>query len=171
MCTCLIGSHISDATAYISGLRPRAEKASLEQSKLVTCCNLTRKRNGGFTLVTTVPLLPTDRTSAAGGCLTTLDHFGDSSRVSHQRCIALCVLGYAHPRNGEQRQIYCIGNCPMSRVIGVKMISTVVSGEESSGISGVMRSRVLIDHAIASSGAISNKSVICSRSISSSGLQ
>ena len=43
-CTCLFGSHFSDATAYIPSLRPRAEKAPLEQSKLLTCCNLTRKR-------------------------------------------------------------------------------------------------------------------------------
>ena len=42
--TCLFGSHFSDATAYIPSPRLRAEKAPLEQSKLLTCCNLTPKR-------------------------------------------------------------------------------------------------------------------------------
>ena len=41
---CLFGSHFSDATAYIPSPRLRAEKAPLEQSKLLTCCNLTPKR-------------------------------------------------------------------------------------------------------------------------------
>jgi hypothetical protein len=70
----LFGSDLSDATAYIPSPRLRAEKAPLKRSKLLTFCNLTRKRKR------TRPCndCPTssrrhDPKSAPGDCLFKLD--------------------------------------------------------------------------------------------------
>ena len=43
MPACLSGGRVSGATANIPSLRLRAEKAPQQQSKLLTCCNLTCK--------------------------------------------------------------------------------------------------------------------------------
>src|ERR1017187_1737876 len=81
-CTCLFGGHFSGATAYIPSPRLRAEKAPLEQSKLLTCCNLTRRKRTRPCNDCPISSLDVILKSAQGGCLITLDHFEHSAPAS-----------------------------------------------------------------------------------------
>src|ERR1039457_5173574 len=83
MRACLSGGCASCATANIPSPRHRAEKEPLEQSRLLTCCNLTRKRKR------TRPCNDCPTSSlhmilrvAPDACLIKLDHRATGARAS-----------------------------------------------------------------------------------------
>src|ERR1035441_10673327 len=77
-CACLSGCDVSAANANIPSPHLRAEKAPIEQSILLTCCNLTRKRK---------------RTRPCNDCPTSSLHV--ILRVAPDAC--LIKFDHAHP--------------------------------------------------------------------------